>query len=496
MTISKYDNLGEKIYIADKDSKIITSIETNNYTRVGTFLGHSGVIWSLDLSSDDSILISASGDLTIGFYCTLSGELFYRSQEKCIPKYVCTQKKIGTNYVAIICEAITRKSSSYIVIYDLDNIKSNDFQEKKKLIWTQTSKPNVLEWLSEDELIIGCDDGKIIILNIEEQVDLDSKEFEIHSDSIKSFVWNKNKSQILTSSIDCTSKQIDITDKTNLKIINTYKSTVPVNWACWNHSDRKVFLGGGIEAMNVAKTSNNDLNLKIYRTSDQKLTNHIASHFGPIRYIDYSPNPNKKTFITASQDGSVKIYFLPENEQNLTDNEQNLTDNINIQRFNDGLENPECLTDETNKIINLTWKPPKNKPSEKPVTKWIPGMAKSNSNSNKEEVYDVSKIDNDDIDDKIRDMVGKEENISTVRVTNLPTDIRAKTLFDMFDLYGRIEERNGIKIKEYEDHTYGKQTIAFIRYVYPESAQKAIDYMNGTPFEFHVIRVELAKPKK
>ena len=69
-------------------------------------------------------------------------------------------------------------------------------------------------------------------------------------------------------------------------------------------------------------------------------------------------------------------------------------------------------------------------------------------------------------------------------------------MFDMFDLYGRIEDRNGIKIKEYEDNIYGKQIIAFIKYVYPEAAQKAINNMDCSPFDHHVLKVELAKPRK
>ena len=67
MTISKYNNKGDLIYIGDKESKRITVIETTNYNVIGTFDYHNGVIWSLDISSDDNILISCSGDFSIVF---------------------------------------------------------------------------------------------------------------------------------------------------------------------------------------------------------------------------------------------------------------------------------------------------------------------------------------------------------------------------------------------------------------------------------------------
>ena len=82
MTIAKYNNSGEQIYIADKDSKIITAIETFNYSIVGTYIGHNGIIWNLDLSFDDSILISSSGDLTICFFDTSNGNILYQINEK------------------------------------------------------------------------------------------------------------------------------------------------------------------------------------------------------------------------------------------------------------------------------------------------------------------------------------------------------------------------------------------------------------------------------
>lgn len=496
MTVCKYNNTGDIIYIGDKDSKLITAIDTQDYNVIGTFSGHNGVIWSLDISKDDSILITASGDLTIGFFNAKDGTKLYQSNERCIPKYVCAQKYSSsntTNLVAVICEALTKKSSTYISIYDLDKIGDDSFIQPVKLLWTtqtqtQTqSKPTVMVWKNDTELIIGCTDGKIITKNIndwdmeEKEVD---KEYQIHTDSIKSIVWNKTHTHILTSSLDCSAKHLDPNDE--FKLISTYKSNVPINCACWNHNDRKVYLGGGIEAMNVAKTSDNDLNIKIYRTKDQKLTNRIGSHFGPIRFIDKAPN--SKNFMTASQDGSVKIYFITDNESVGLENLQTETELVEktepyiFNRFGNGLECNIQLIDETNKMMNLSWKPPKVK--EVIVQKWIPGMAVPKNSDNTYKTSDES----DELNKKLEELKKKEEaQNSTIRITNLPYDIRVKDLGELFDLYGRIEER-GIKIKD-----YGDSTMAFIKYVYPEAAHKAIENMDGYVVDHSIIKVELAK---
>ena len=502
MTVCKYNNTGDIIYIGDKDSKLITAIDTQDYNVIGTFEGHNGIVWNLDISKNDLVLITASGDLTIGFFNTLNGNKIYQSNEKCIPKYVCAQKNHSlqtTNLVGIICEALTKKSTTYIRIYDLDTIGDENFGEKIKLTWSKQCKPTVMTWLSDNELIIGCDDGKIICRNINDLSGEFEKEYRIHTQSIKSIVWNKSHTQILTGSLDCTAKQIEIKNLSDIKefnVLHTYKSSVPVNYAIWNYNERKVILGGGIEAMNVAKTSDNDLNIKIYRTSDQKLTNHIGSHFGPIRYIDRAPN--SKNFITASQDGSVKIYFIDDVETNTETNTETRTkleleqvkdDKKVFERFGNGFNNNNnCLKNETNKMINLSWKPPKVK--EQVVKKWVPGMSRPKDNG---ELYKIN--DSIDLDRKSDEYKKQEaEQNSTIRITNLPFGIRTKDLGELFDLYGRIEER-GIKIKEFRTKDQGEVSMAFIKYVYPESAIKAIENMDGYPLNYCVIKVEMALQK-
>ncbi len=531
MTVSKYNRSGEIIYVGDKDSKSITAISTYNYNVIGSFDGHNGVVWSLDVSSDDKILISCSGDLSICFWNTSDGTMINRFVEKCIPKYICAQKKLLTNLVGIICEGLGKKSSTYISVYDLDQVTQSDFAEKIKILWNRTSKPTVLTWLTESVLIIGCDDGKIILKNINCQDDTTDIEYQIHEGPIKSIVWNKNQTQILTGSLDCTAKQIDVS---TWEIKAVYQSTVPVNWACWNHNDRKVFVGGGIEAMNIAKTSNNDLNLKVYRTSDQKLVNHMGSHFGPIRYIDKSPC--SKNFVTASQDGTVKIYFIKDDDSN---SNQSYQQNYSVEDAS--LESKifekfgSCpkyqLASETNKLENLSWKP-KNKIEKK--TNWIPGMplpsqknlSKLNSNitnntnstndtniknitnstnstnttntqisnSNKKDLglYEVNNGTEDNYtNERLNQIKSQQEKQNcTVRVTNLPRDIQPRDLAELFDLYGRIADRDGIKIKNYDD-----TTMAFIKYVYPESTTKAIENLDYTAIDYNIIRVEYAKQK-
>jgi translation initiation factor 3 subunit I len=498
MTISKYNNKGDLIYIGDKESKEITVIETTNYNVIGTFNYHNGVIWSLDISSDDNILISCSGDFSIVFSNAKNGQLIYNISYKKIPKFITTQKNLETNLVAILSDPIGKNSNSSILIYDLNKTNNENFNFEIDYEWTFDNKPNVLLWLDETKLIVGTNEGFIIIIDIYNKEFY--KEYKFHDDVIKSIVFNKTKTEILTSSLDCTAKQIILESMTLNK---TYTSIVPINYAQFNHNDRKVFVGGGNEAMLVSKLSNNDLHFKIFRTTDQKLMNHIPSHFGPIRYIDKSPN--SKNFISASQDGTIRIYFLKE------DNQDNQSEETNdIKTFGSVSDiNEVTLLDETLKIQNLTWKASKNPEKNKNIH--LNNPQKNNNlfqfsnikrESKKKEINQIPdkddktfKINNYLSEDKLstlRDNNTKKNNDekqenSTIRITNLPKDIQLKELYDIFETFGRIED-NGIFIKYYNN-----ETMAFVRYLYRESADKAINMMNKSCYNFLILTVEIAK---
>jgi len=519
MTIAKYNNKGDIIYVGDKDSKRITAIETENYTIKNTFDGHKGVIWSLDISADDSKLISCSGDMNVIIWDTNSGEKLKQINIKNIPKCITIQKNTNKNLIVIYCDSISKRFKSYINIYDLDEINNVNYPDGliKSIEWNEISKPSIVTWLPNQininetnqnetnqnetnqnetnqnetnqngynkKLIIGCENGMIIIKDIED--DDYRRELLLHTNTIKSIVFDKSNSKFLTSSLDKTSKQVNIN---TFEILKTYVSTVPINYAIYNYNDRKVILAGGIEAMMVAKTGDNDLNIKFYRASDQKLISHILSHFGPVRFLDKSPN--NKNFLSASQDGMLKIYLMNDineddmNNINKTDNNINKTDN-NIIDNNKNILNidtqdinnkSKSLTDEINRIEYLNVKINKSITVE-PIKRVVVGMPEYNKS----------------ILEKQIDFEKKESNIyvpqiisSTIKISNLPNDIHPRELLEIYEFYGRIEER-GIIIK-----TYHENTIAFIRFTSVESANKAIQATNGQKLNYCILSVELAR---
>jgi RNA recognition motif-containing protein len=78
---------------------------------------------------------------------------------------------------------------------------------------------------------------------------------------------------------------------------------------------------------------------------------------------------------------------------------------------------------------------------------------KTNSNYvNKKDsgLYEVNTNDNYTNERLNQIKFQQEKQNCSIRVTNLPPDIQPRDLLELFDLYGRIAERDGIKIKNYD----------------------------------------------
>ena len=495
MTVSKFAPSGNLLFIADKDSKYVSLISTINNQLVGTYNGHNGVIWHLDISSDSNYMITCSGDMSCIVWDVKTGNILNIIRETGIPKYI----SINNNLVAIACEPISKRSKSYIIIYSLDDLINGIINPIAKLNEEQSIRATTVSWLSDELIIATYDNG--LIKKIDYKLDSIIQEEKVHDESIKSICFSSSKTDFLTGSIDKCAKIIDID---TLKINKTFKSTVPINSAIYTPDNLYVILGGGIEAMMVAKTSDNDLRTKIYQISNEKLYKQITNHFGPLRYLHF--NPNKSSFATASQDGTVKIhYFDPITITNLNSNSNSNFDsdfdsnsNLDFEFELFGLaavKNPEelGLNNEIVKIeeINTT-------ASTSDTSKQTNNNNNNNNNHNKnhsiEQNYPVGhplhksevKISEYKINSKIE---GEYKSVYAIKVTNLPEDVDITELWEMFEYYGRIEN-NGIRIKKFYN-----DTVAFVNYLNIESATKAIEKCNKKRIGFCIIGVEMTQNK-
>ncbi len=442
ITSVKYNDDGSTIYISDKDSHTITSVNSLNLSVKTTYIGHKGIIWNFNILPNNNGLISCSGDMSIIFW-NIDGTIKKIINENGIPKFISNID----NIVVIYCEAFSRRSKSYIIYYDIETM------EKIRLIEIE-NKITAFEIIN-NMIVAGYDDGNINLLNFTTCEIING--VKIHNSTIKSITLNSKKNNILTGSTDKTSKILDI----ELNTLHTFESDSPINFAIFYAKDKKVILGGGIEAMLVAmaKSETNNLKTKIYNVNSQKIIRQFTSHFGPLRCID----SYEKKFVTAGQDGIIKVH--------------------SFELF-EGYK--ETINTEYMAIINKndTENIKKNIPI-KPIQKKIPGMAQPNSTKDIGFVENTSNDNNNNEEIKIIKR--------TLKLSNLPEEITENDLYTQFDIYGKIDGR--IKIIKLENNNYKHNNsrsnikhskyidiVAYINFSDEENAIKAIETKNAERF--------------
>jgi WD40 repeat protein len=136
---------------------------------------------------------------------------------------------------------------------ELGDYFSDDEEENNQ------KKITTINFLDNNILFITFDNGFYGIY------DTDSKVFtkleKLHENSIKSVSFNKDRTKLITSSIDCTCKIINLSD---YKCEVVIENIVPCNYAVFSPLRNYVIVGGGIDAMLVSQKSNNDFTSRFY----------------------------------------------------------------------------------------------------------------------------------------------------------------------------------------------------------------------------------------
>jgi len=484
ISVIKYNYNGELLFIGDKDSNLITVIDTVNKRIIGNYEGHNGVIWCLDACKND-LLVSGSGDMYVILWNLKTGEQIRKIKYKGIPKNVAISN--NGEYLLISIDTISKRFPNVLYLYSLSD-------NTERVLMEPEFKITSINWLNSQEVLLSYDDGNIDFVSITSDTFTSSK-YKLHECAIKSVSFNSDQTKIVTASIDKTSKIFNL-EKREVEL--TIQSTVPLNSACFSPIKNIVMIGGGLDGMSVAFSINNDTSIKFCSLKKGTHVGEISTHFGPVKNIIF--NPNKTNFASASQDGYVKMFSISndyaghiniptvELSQDIATikiknvcNNQLISESIKYIEYNFNAPKKNTVAEEkaigTYKIPTTTQTPTLTltaPPTQTPTAPTSPTLTSPTAPTTG--AYNIKKV----IEKYSSNIVE-----GGIKISNLPNTITRYDLEEIFDIYGRIKER-GIHIKNYND-----DTIAYINYEDIESARKAVTAMNGSRYEYMIIGVEL-----
>jgi len=300
ITQIKYNHYGDLLFSSAKDANPSVWFTVDG-ERLGTYSGHRGTVWSLDVNWDSSKLVTGSADLSAMVWDIDTG--------KALQKYSAQSSVRSSNFS--YCGNLVCYTTDYqmrhqprVVVVDIrepsDTKPALDFEVHGDTM----SKPMCSLWGSLDQyLITGHDDGTLAHWDI--KTGEMTKKVKHHTHKITDLQCSSDNMMLLTASKDKTAK---LFHAPTLDFMKAYTTERPVNSAAISPIRDHVVLGGGQEAMDVTTTSTKigKFDARFFHLVFEEEFGRVKGHFGPINSLAF--HPNGQSFSSGGEDGFVRVH--------------------------------------------------------------------------------------------------------------------------------------------------------------------------------------------
>ncbi|KAH8175730.1 WD domain, g-beta repeat domain-containing protein [Sarocladium implicatum] len=305
LTQIRYNLDGDLIFSVAKDQQICVWY-SHNGERLGTYHGHVGAIWTVDVDPTSTMIASGSADNTIRLWEIKTG--------RCLKtwEFPTAVKRVEFNEDGTKLLGVTEKRMGYlsnIVVIDINpDVDAEQTDERALTIVCDESKATVAGWSNLSKYIIsGHEDGSVSqydgktgdLLHVTNPHELDN--------SIVDLQWSPDRTYFITACRDKTAKLIDARELTVLK---TYPADTPLNSATITPKKDFVILGGGQDAMGVTTTSarQGKFEARFYHKIFEDEVGRVRGHFGPLNTV--AADPTGRSYASGGEDGYVRVHHF------------------------------------------------------------------------------------------------------------------------------------------------------------------------------------------
>nr|CAI5831040.1 unnamed protein product [Callosobruchus analis] len=236
ITQIKYNREGDLLFSSSKDNKPNVWYSLNG-ERLGSFNGHQGVVWCIDVDWTTSRFMSGAGDRTCRIWdCETGKEIgcinTASSVRTCMFSYSAN--------MAVYTTDKAMKQDCEMFIIDTRVVDDSTGQQDPILrIPIKGSRVSSILWDLDDSIISGHENGEITQWDLKTGRQINS--VKEHDNLINDMQWSKDGTMFITASKDHTAKLFDAKD---LLLLKSYKTERPVNSASISPIAEHVVLGG------------------------------------------------------------------------------------------------------------------------------------------------------------------------------------------------------------------------------------------------------------
>ncbi|KAH7407828.1 eukaryotic translation initiation factor 3 subunit I [Cadophora sp. MPI-SDFR-AT-0126] len=289
LTQIRYNRDGDIIFSTAKDQHICAWF-AHNGERLGTYHGHQGALWTVDVDPTSTVIASGAADNTVRLWDIRTG--------KCLKvwNFDTAVKRVEFNEDGSQLLAVTEKRMGFLGTIVVLNIKvdveAEQSDEKAMVITCEESKATVAGWSYLSKYIIaGHEDGSVSQYDAKTGEQLDNVQVHEIDLQVTDLQWSPDRTYFITASKDKTAKLINATD---LQVMKTYVADTPLNSASITPNKDFVILGGGQAAMDVTTTNTRQgkFEARFYHKIFEEEIGRVRGHFGPLSKLSSFPNHN------------------------------------------------------------------------------------------------------------------------------------------------------------------------------------------------------------
>ncbi|EPQ54937.1 hypothetical protein GLOTRDRAFT_9627, partial [Gloeophyllum trabeum ATCC 11539] len=307
LTQIKYNKEGDLLFSCSKDH-VINVWYTHNGERLGTYDGHNGTVWTVDVDSESKFLVSGSADNCMKLWNVATGKCLFTWEFPTAVKRVAFNEDDDR----IVCITEQRMGHQCAVrVFDINREgDGTDQSEEPTYMFNPVgSKATVCAFPYMDGLILtGHESGKVALFDMKTGDEVLNNE-RAHMDTVTDLQLSTDRTYFITSSKDKTAR---LHDTKTLMVLKTYSTETPLNSAAIAPKRPYVLLGGGQEAMSVTTTSlrQGKFETRFWHKVFEEEVGRVKGHFGPINTI--AVHPAGTSYSSGGEDGFVRVHHFDE----------------------------------------------------------------------------------------------------------------------------------------------------------------------------------------
>ncbi|KAK9477322.1 WD40-repeat-containing domain protein [Lipomyces japonicus] len=303
LTQVKYNKEGDLLFTTAKD-QVVNVYYSHNGERLGTFNGHMGALWSVDIDPTSTIVATGAADDTVKLWDIKTGKCVHTWTFPTAVKFV--QFNEDGNQILVISEQRTDFSSTVHIFPVEIDVTARQVEDPILRFSSPGNRFTRAGWSYLNKWIIGSHlDGSI------SQYDAKTGELlnkvQAHDKEITDLQFSQDLTYFITSSKDKTAK---IFDTKSLNVLKTFMADAPLNTAAITPTKNYVILGGGQDAKDVTTTGSRQgkFEARFYHKIFEDEIGRLKGHFGPLNSIVVQPDG--KGFASGGEDGYVRLHHF------------------------------------------------------------------------------------------------------------------------------------------------------------------------------------------